>query len=111
MPLSPSTWSTLGLGVGAGFAGLSILSVVAPSQVNDLFHVTEPAVQGSEYPVKLNPLALSILIGGRDLAIGASIMSLARAGKNAEAATVVLATMAVCIPDVYLVWRNKKYPE
>jgi hypothetical protein len=111
MPLSPSTWNTLGLGVGAGFAGLSILSVVVPSQVNDLFRVTEPAVQQGEYPVKFNPLALAILIGGRDLAIGASIFSLARAGKNAEAATVILATMVVCIPDMYLVWRNKKYSE
>lgn len=112
MAVSSSTWNTMGLGVAVGFAGLSVLSVVVPRQVNDLFRVTEPAaIQDGKDVVKLNPLALSILVGGRDLAIAASIFALARAGKNKEAATVILSTMIICIPDIYLVWRNKKYTE
>lgn len=114
MPISISTWNSIGLGIAVGFAGLSALAVINPRQVDDLFGVSDKpvvATGGRETTGKLNYTSLATLVGGRDLAIGVSIFALGRAGKNEEMGTVILSTMLLAIPDIWLAWRNKKYPE
>lgn len=58
-----------------------------------------------------NREAVAMLIGGRDLAIGISILALSRAGKHTEMGIVMLSTLCTSISDTRLAWQNRKIPE
>lgn len=58
-----------------------------------------------------NREAVAMLIGGRDLAIGISILALSRAGKHTEMGIVMLSTLSTSISDTRLAWKNGKLPE
>lgn len=105
----PSTWNNLGLGVAASFALLGTLTFVEPAVAEDLFGVAK-ATSGS--PIRqLDSFSFSSLIGSRDIAIAVALFSLSREGSRKEMGTVVLSTLCICLPDLYLVWRNRKFPE
>lgn len=110
-----STWNTIGLGIAAGFAGLGLLSTVRPEDIDYLFGVTHKVEKnGATAAVavgQVNHRTVATLVGGRDLAIAVSIFVLGRAGKHQEMGVVILSTMCLAIPDVWLAWCNKKYPE
>lgn len=103
------SWNALGLGVAASFAFLGTVSVVQPSVAEDLFGVAK--MQAPSPVRQLDSHSFSILLGGRDMAIGVSIFLLAREGNTKSMGTVILSTLCVCLPDLYLVWRNKRYQE
>ncbi|KAJ3497580.1 hypothetical protein NLG97_g1791 [Lecanicillium saksenae] len=113
MPFTMSTWNKFGLGIAAGFAGLSLLSAVRPQELDDLFGVTQKAMGGNVVAgtAAVDHRTVGTLVGGRDLAFGVSIFLLGRARKNEEMGVVILSLMCVCIPDVWLAWRNKKHQE
>lgn len=103
------SWNALGLGVAASFAFLGTLSVAQPSVTEDLFGVAK--MQAPSPIRQLDSHSFSILLGGRDMAIGVSLFLLAREGNTKAMGTVILSTMCICLPDLYLVWRNKRYQE
>ncbi|CEJ94288.1 hypothetical protein VHEMI09829 [[Torrubiella] hemipterigena] len=103
------SWNALGLGVAASFAFLGTVSVAQPSVAEDLFGVAK--MQAPSPVRQLDSHSFSILLGGRDMAIGVSIFLLAREGNTKSMGTVILSTLCVCLPDLYLVWRNKRYQD
>ncbi len=119
MPISTTNLNTIGLGVAALFAGFSIIGIANPRKVDDLFGVThESSLNTAEAggataaaTRTIDYTTLGVLICGRDLTIAVAIYCLGRTGRNKEMGTVILSTMCVAILDIWLAWRNKKYPE
>lgn len=119
MPISATNLNTIGLGVAALFAGLSVVGIADPRKVDDLFGITHESPLNTAEAGEATAAAsrtidyttLGTLISGRDLTIAVAIYCLGRAGRNKEMGTVILSTMCVIIPDIWLAWRNKRYPE
>lgn len=119
--MSFTTWNTLGLGIGAAYAGLCVVAVTKPKLADDLFGITHKADTLDEKSTagdaaaalvgKTDFTSVNTLLGGRDLAIGVAIVWLGSEGKNKEMGTVILSTLCLCIPDVWLAYRAKKHPE
>lgn len=96
--------------MAASFALLGSSAIIHPQTPIELFGVAKGPLTATN-AATIDKHAFSILIGGRDLALAASMFVLARENRSRELGTVILSTLVVCLPDLYLVWRNRKYPE
>lgn len=110
MGWSVTTWNALGLTVGGSYAVLGSLALFQPKLVDALFGVTRPTSDPARRSL-MDYHVLSLLIGGRDVALASSILALGYLGRNKEMGAVILSTMFVSVPDIWLVLRNRRYPE
>lgn len=117
---SQVVWFNLGQAIAACFVALGFLcAFIKPENINELFAVTRKSVNEDakleEFTVvavhKDKQEVVATLVGGRCLAIGVAILALSMAGRNEEVGLVLLSSLCACIPDVWLMWLNKKYPE
>lgn len=105
--ITPNTWNQLGLGVATSWVGLGLLSIFRPAQVAETFGFSaSPSVAAQS-----DTTILGLLIGSRDLAIAATLLSLGRSGRNHEMGTVIISTLIISGVDIFLVWKKKKYLE
>ncbi|KAJ6437188.1 general amino acid permease [Purpureocillium lavendulum] len=109
--LLPSTWNTLGLGVAASWAALSIAGATRPAAAADLFGITALGSDGrGDYKSgadRDSMIGFAGVLASRDMTIALSLLYLGRAGRNADMGAVILSTMIITAVDIWLVWRKK----
>ena len=116
---SLSTWLNLGRVFAACLVAFGLACTFKPDMMGGFFTVAFRSASEDEKRKGAaaammrngNREAVAVLIGGRDLAIGISILALSRAGKHDEMGIVMLSTLCASISDTRLAWRNRKYPE
>lgn len=92
--LGLKTSTLLGASAGLSFTALGLLQILAPETVIPLFNI----------PVDDTGRLLIPLCGARELAVGASILSLIYARSYREAGAVVSASMIFVVVDMFQCW-------
>lgn len=105
--LHPSTWNSLGFGVATTWVGLGIISICQPVRTARLFGVSPHLADTKE----INHAAMGFLVGTRDLTIAATLFILGRAGLDQEMGSVILSSMIICVTDIFLSAKAKRYSE
>lgn len=112
LPISPSTWNTLGLGVAGTWFALGLVGVLQPARTAEIFGISSGHPCGTaEESAAAARQGMALLLGSRDFTIGAALLALGASKRHDEMGTVILSTMIICAADIYLVWKAKRFSE
>lgn len=95
--LLPSTWRTLGLSVGLGYAGSGLYQCLLPLDAGKrIFRIDSERSDEVQKAVEL----YEPLIGARDLSVAAAILAFFYSRQNREMGVVIVAGTILCYADV-----------